>query len=1030
MRRYHIRLMVSMLVSLSAIAGAGESGRGMMPQSAVETMAQTDAEALLEEGDRLFQRGIQQAQISQFSIALQSWQQALELYRDPGVRSTFPQESRQREGKVLGNLGLVYRELSQYQQAIEILEQRLTIAREVRDRLGEGNALNILGGTYLNLGQYQQAINLFNQYLVIARELGNRGEEGNALGNLGLAYNHLGQYQQAIDLYTQSLVIVRELGERLQEGQALGNLGFIYLNLGQYQQALDFSQQYLDIAREMDNRASESVALHNLGAAHSGLSQYQQAIDFYEQSLAIAREIGNRAREGLLLGDLGDIYTVLGEYQQAIGFSEQSLMLAREIGNRAGEGDTLGRLGNTYLGLGQYHQAVDLFSHQLTITRDIGDRAGEGYALRNLGIAYLGLGQYYQAIDYFEQSLKNARDIGDRAGEGIALGELGIGHANLGQYQQAIDFFEQYLVITRDIGNRVGEGRVLGNLGNAHRILGQQHQAINYFEESLAIAREVNNPAGEGMSLNNLGLTLISTNQLDQAKTLFLQAIDIYESLRTDLSDIQLISLNNIQTAPYKSLTKALVLQENIGEALVFSERGRAQAFALQLFRRLRQTTDDPAPDNPASITLEQIQQIARATNTTLVEYAFVWGDLYIWVVQPSGEIEFRSVELNGEETGAMAQRHSDRSIALSTLDSPLYRGTPELSEVDTLVADSRSILAEPTDSTATPSGKLQELHQLLIDPIADLLPTDPNAPVAFIPQGSLFHVPFAALQDDNGTYLIEKHTILTAPSIQVLGLAHDTAQTRSGQSLTTNPVIVGNPTMPEVTVSTPEGFVTNRLTPLAGAETEALQIASVLNTTALTKDQATEATVKAQLPTASLIHLATHGLLDYGESPLDIPGAIALAPSPRRLALAPTATEDGLLTSGEILDMELQADLAILSACDTGLGDITGDGVVGLSRSLITAGVPSVMVSLWAVNDASTSRLMQRFYEFLATDEFTKAEALRQAQLSLLYGEDVETRLDAVRTGAAPHYREGFEPVGDRHPYHWAPFVLIGNGL
>ena len=152
----------------------------------------------------------------------------------------------------------------------------------------------------------------------------------------------------------------------------------------------------------------------------------------------------------------------------------------------------------------------------------------------------------------------------------------------------------------------------------------------------------------------------------------------------------------------------------------------------------------------------------------------------------------------------------------------------------------------------------------------------------------------------------------------------------------------------------------------------------------------------------------------------LDVPGAVALAPGDG---------EDGLLTSAEILEMDLQANLAILSACDTGRGRITGDGVVGLSRALITAGVPSVMVSLWAVNDDSTSILMQRFYEFLVTGELTKAEALRQAQLSLLYDEDISTRLDAVRTGAAPQYREGFEPLGDRHPYHWAPFVLIGNG-
>jgi CHAT domain-containing protein len=170
------------------------------------------------------------------------------------------------------------------------------------------------------------------------------------------------------------------------------------------------------------------------------------------------------------------------------------------------------------------------------------------------------------------------------------------------------------------------------------------------------------------------------------------------------------------------------------------------------------------------------------------------------------------------------------------------------------------------------------------------------------------------------------------------------------------------------------------------------VEIATVLNTTALTNSQATEAIVKQQLPSASLIHLATHGLLDYGESPLDIPGAIALTS---------TDTEDGLLTAGEIIDMDLQAELAILSACDTGLGDITGDGVVGLSRSFITAGVPSVVVSLWSVPDAPTAELMSEFYAQLDQGQ-SKAQALRQAMLSTL------------KTHPEPR--------------NWAAFTLIGD--
>jgi CHAT domain-containing protein len=122
-----------------------------------------------------------------------------------------------------------------------------------------------------------------------------------------------------------------------------------------------------------------------------------------------------------------------------------------------------------------------------------------------------------------------------------------------------------------------------------------------------------------------------------------------------------------------------------------------------------------------------------------------------------------------------------------------------------------------------------------------------------------------------------------------------------------------------------------------------------------------------------NLVHLATHGLLNTSKG--DVPGAIALAPS---------GQDSGLLTASEIFDLKLNADLVVLSACDTGRGDITGDGVIGLSRSLVAAGVPSVIVSLWAVNDSSTSVLMSEFYRQLNTKP-DKAQALRQAMLTTL---------------------------------------------
>ncbi|MGB3759310.1 MAG: CHAT domain-containing protein, partial [Rivularia sp. (in: cyanobacteria)] len=242
------------------------------------------------------------------------------------------------------------------------------------------------------------------------------------------------------------------------------------------------------------------------------------------------------------------------------------------------------------------------------------------------------------------------------------------------------------------------------------------------------------------------------------------------------------------------------------------------------------------------------------------------------------------------------------------------------------------------------------------------------SARVIFIPQDSLFLVPFPALRDENGKYLIEKHTILTSPSIQVLNLTRKqrkNVETRNFASL-----IVGNPKMPKLPPKI--GEPPQQLPPLPGAETEAKAIASLLNTEPLIGSQATESAVVKRLPQARIIHLATHGIFD------DIQGLNS------GIALTPSGQDDGLLTAGEIFDLKLNADLVVLSACDTGRGRITGDGVVGLSRSFISAGVPSVLVSLWSVPDAPTASLMTEFYQNLRNNP-DKAQALRQAMLTTM---------------------------------------------
>ncbi len=298
-----------------------------------------------------------------------------------------------------------------------------------------------------------------------------------------------------------------------------------------------------------------------------------------------------------------------------------------------------------------------------------------------------------------------------------------------------------------------------------------------------------------------------------------------------------------------------------------------------------------------------------------------------------------------------------------------------------------RSFEYEPIDSDE-PGDLLKQIYQLLIAPIAQFLPQDPEARVIFVPQESLFLVSFAALKNENNQYLLSNHTILTAPAIQVLDFTQK-LRSRSQQTSPQDVLVVGNPTMPKLIK--PNGQVAEELSELPGAEAEAIAIAKLLNTRAVTGDDATKARVLEKMQRSQIIHLATHGLLDDIRQ-TGIPGAIALAPTPE---------DDGLLTADEILQLNLKAELAVLSACDTGRGSIRSDGVIGLSRAFIRAGIPSVIVSLWSVPDAPTAFLMSEFYNF-RNQGSDKAQALRLAMLK------TKTQYP--------------------HPQDWAAFTLIGE--
>ncbi|BAY09026.1 CHAT domain-containing tetratricopeptide repeat protein [Calothrix sp. NIES-2098] len=965
--------------------------------SSLTAQAQTPQDRT-DEAERIYNLGRQKFDGAEYPEALKFYEQALVILREIKYR--------QGEAVILNEMSAVYRKLGQYPKAIEILEQALVIIKQTGDRAGEGAMINNIGLVYRYLGQYDKALEYFQQALAITKEVGKKPQLASILSNIGSIYDRWGKYAQALELFQQALAINQEIGDqprqanvfndigsvyqslgdytkalqffqqayaidkelgyKAEQGINLNNIGLVYQNLAQYPKALEFYQQALAISKQTGDIALQSTTLNNIGLIYNNLAEYTKALDYYQQSLAIDKQIGNQAGQGVILNNIGAVYRDLGQYAQSLEFLQQALAIRKQIGDKAGEGTNIGNIGEIYRNLGQYPQALQQYQQALVIQQQIGDKAGEATTRNNIGETYRELKEYDKALEYLQPALALRKQIGDKEGEGQTLNNIGELYRNLEKYDRALEYFQQSLAINQQIGDKAAEAGNVNNIGEVYRNLEQYAKALDYFQQALAIVRKIGDKVGEAKTLNNIGLIYNYQSQYPEAEKTLFAAVEIWESLRPGLTDAQKISLFENQTITYRSLQQSLVNQNKINSALEVADRARARAFVELLASK--QLEKPNAQLNIKPLKLPEIQNIAKQENATLVQYSTLEDKfLYIWVVKPTGEISFAQVNL------------------YNSLKSPLQNLV--LNSRRGIGARGRGVSSESTSVDKQNQGQqksqLNKLYDILIQPIAQYLPTDPKAHIVFIPQESLFLVPFPALQDDQGKYLIEKHTILTAPAIQVLDLTRKHRQ-NSNQSFK-DVLVVGNPTMPKLPIGN------EQLPPLPGAEEEAIKIAELLKTPAIIGNKATETAMVEKMKQANIIHFATHGLLDDFKG-LGVPGAIALAPGGKN---------DGLLTSSEILDMKLKAELVVLSACNTGGGNITGDGVIGLSRSLITAGAKSVIVSLWSVPDNSTALLMTEFYRQLQHNS-DKAAALRQAMLTT---------------------RQQYS-----NPVDWAAFTLIGE--
>ena len=772
-------------------------------------------------------------------------------------------------------------------------------------------------------------------------------------------------------LFLSPVGLAQAVDNRLYRADLLLRLGIRQHQTAQFAAALESLQEALQLYQQKNNAVGEANTLGILGKIYFTLGQYGRTIKHYQQQRTLFHMLGDREGEAQALEDLSNTYIYQGDIKQAKILHDLAQKIRKEIGTPQGEAAFLGNIGLAYESHEQFPQAIELYQQQLAIAQKNHDTAAIDNSLNKLVQVYQSQGKYPQLIELYQQQLAIAQQNKDAVSVADLLSQLAAAYKIQGQYQLAIKIYQQELLATRNIKDSLGEMKSLSNLGDTYRQSGEYEQALEVYKQQLAIARNQGKQLQIGTALNHIGLTLLKARKLSEAEKILLNATNVWDKIRSKVGSNS-INYTQDQAATYQILQQLLIAQNQPEAALEMAERGKSWSIAQLLGMRLSSepvwAAAKTAPREINPPTIAQIRQIAKQQKATLIEYSIIPDEgLYVWVVQPSGQVKFRRIDIKSQ---------------------PTIYPVSSLANVVANIGESMGIKGK-TEAAAKMNIKIKpllQLHQLLIKPIADLLPKETASRLIFIPQQELSLVPFPALVDISGKYLIEKHIIVTVPAIQVLALTHKQQRGFSKD----NALVVGNPSMPRIVLFI--GQPPQPLPTLVNAEQEALEVAELLKTKPLIANLATKKTVLQQLHKAKTVHLGTYGIID-GIKRQSIPGAIALAPSD---------SDGGVLSAAEILDLKLKTTLFVISATETGKSQISSDGISGLSLSLIYAGVPSVIMPLWSSPEVPTASFMTEFYNQLNQTQ-DKAQALRQAMLKT---------------------KEQYP-----NPRDWAGFMLIGEG-
>lgn len=934
---------------------------------------------------------------------------------------------------------------------------RSETGREADARLRLGRLLGATGQPVEGERTLETALSLYEQ-------IGHVAGQAEALYEIGGVVSIRSQHERALDLFARAVSLARAAGDRRSEAAALNMRGVLQGTVGDADAALTSYQQALAIRERIGDRAGTGQTLSNLGVIHRSLGDSRAAIARYEEALTVRRADGSTQGVANTLHNLAVAWADLGEHDAALELYQESLAIWRTTGGRRGEAFSLTNIGQSYAKLGNADEAERYFTLSLPIWREQGDRRGEALAYLSLGGVHLGRREYARAHAALDQALRLAREHGYKREVGQALASLANVELLRGSYATALTLATEAVELTHGLGDRREEGRARSVLGAAQRRSGDRAAAIATLQSAVSLLQAVEDRQQEATAHVSLADAFAEDGDVAAATTEGLRALDLIESLRSDVSSEGLrISFFASKRPLYERAIELLLTRaardgqpSHAREAFRVSERSRARALLDLLVEgqvRIEERTDGavlrewrqlqdlistktarlvrllsaPTPGaqavaarrelealiakdealraesrarhpafaellapEPASI--ERLQAGVLEPGQLLLEYWMGERQSTLWIVSPGGS-----------RTIALPARAEIERVARQL--TGVFDATPAgRASAPRPLAPDRAGTAVAFDRDAA------ALSQYVLAPAAHELSSART--IFVVADGALQSVPFAALPAPGAAAapLSERSDVVMLPSASVLVALSDRARRRASPS--NRILVVGDPVFSADDARVPQaanvaGAAPVWTTDFGGAPfarlrfsaEEAARIAALAptRTTLALGFDATPRALGATVGAFGVVHVAAHALFNDR-----VPHASGIVLS---LVDREGRAQNGFIALRDIYAMPLAARLVVLSACATALGTETpGEGLVGLSRGLLFAGADRVMASLWAVDDRATAALMGRFYEGLLREGRTPAAALREAQRWM--------RRD-------PRWR---------HPYYWAPWVVIGG--